>query len=371
MVSCFSTVFEPSSAKNCVEKYEAAPLALALNESFIATTLAYANVPALLTAYRASQHLIQAVPPKSSPLLQLPHITPSIAAAIEGRNPGHHLTVQELMAMPEYERRKLATDQSNVLSPSQYNSAIAVARQLPLLKVEKAFFKVMGEKVVTTGSLVNLVVKVRVIPPGSLNVPEVNLSDLEDIDPEEGDVDALLGRKSKNKVAKLLDGETETATGEKPLQPHLAYAPYFARDHSPRWHIFLADRKSGKVAVPPTSFSTFTKPLLDGAGNPTFNMQTFKMQFQAPNKAERYPFVMHLICDSYIGMDSNLDVVLQVEDSALAAKMSADDEISEPDEGNTHSLPVLSPISFLLRDLTAFAQYMFMHKLTVYCNQIR
>jgi len=198
--------------------------------------------------------------------------------------------------------------------------------------VEKAFFKVMGEKVVTTGSLVNLVVKVRVIPPGSLNVPEVKPSDLEDIDPEEGDIDALLGRKSKNKVAKLLDGDSETATGETPLQPHLAYAPYFARDHSPRWHIFLADRKSGKVAVPPTSFSTFTKPLLDGAGHPTFNMQTFKMQFQAPGKANRYSFVMHLICDSYIGMDSSLDVVLQVEDSSLAAKMSADDEISEPDE---------------------------------------
>ena len=344
MVGYSSTVSEPSSANNCVEKYEAAPLALALNESFIATTLAYANVAALLTAYRASQHLIQAVSPKSSPLLQLPYITPSIAAAIEGRKPGH-LTVQELMAMPEYERRKLATDQGNVLSPSQYNSAIAVARQLPLLKVEKAFFKVMGEKLVTTGSLVNLVVKARVIPPGSLNVPEVNPSDLEDIDPDEGDVDAILGRKSKNKVTKVLDDETETATGQKPLQPHLAYAPYFARDHSPRWHIFLADRKSGKIAVPPTSFSTFTKPLLDGAGNPTFNMQTFKMQFQAPGKADKYPFVMHLVCDSYIGMDSNLEVVLEVEDSALAAKMSADDEISEPDEGNELSFS-FSPSHF-------------------------
>ena len=221
--------------------------------------------------------------------------------------------------------------------------------------MEKAFFKVMGEKVVTTESLMNLVVKVRVIPPGSLNVPEVNLSDLEDIDPQEDDLDALLGRKSKNKVAKLLDGETETATGGKPLQPHLAYAPYFARDHSPRWHIFLADRKSGKVAVPPTSFSTFTKTLLDGEGNPTFNMQTFTMQFQAPNKADRYPFVMHLISDSYIAMDSNLDFVLQEEDSALAAKMNADVEISEPDEGNALSPPLLSSISFLLRDLTTFA----------------
>lgn len=338
MVSCSGVVLESWDADNCAEKYEAAPLAFALNESFIMITLAYANVLPLLAAYRASQHLIQAVPPHSSPLLQLPHITPSIAAAIEGPNARHHLTVQKFMDMPEYERRKLATNQPNVLSPSQYNAAVAVARQLPLLRVEKAFFKVLGEKFVTTGSLVNLVVKARVIPPGSVNVPDVNPSDLEDVDPDESDVDALIGRKLKNKSAKVLDGEKQSISEEKPLQPPLAYAPYFARDHSPRWHVFLADPKSGKIAVPPASFSTFNKPLLDDAGKPTFNMQTFKMQFQAPVQAARYPFVMHLICDSYIGMDCNLDVVLHVDDNAKAANISVEDEISEPEEGRRHSL---------------------------------
>lgn len=317
-----------------VEKYEAAPLALALNESFLAISLAYGSVPSILSAYRASQHLIQAVPPNSFPLLQLPHITPSIAKAIEGSNPRSHLTVQEFMEMPEYQRRKLATDQRNVLTPSQYNDAVALARQLPLLKVEKAFFKVMGEKFITTGSLVQLVVKIRVIPPGSANVPDVNEIDLEDVDPDEGDLDALLGRKAQNKKAKIPDGVSPTTTSdEKPLQPPLAYAPYFARDHSPRWHVFLSDSKVGKVAVPPFTFTTFNKPVLDDAGKPTFNMQTFKMQFQAPPQAGNYSFVMHLICDSYIGMDSRRDVMLNVEDSAKAAEMIDEDEISEPEEG--------------------------------------
>ncbi|KAK0511814.1 hypothetical protein JMJ35_005664 [Cladonia borealis] len=317
------------------EKFETAPLALRLNESFIAIALAYGNIPQLLSAYRISQHLIQAVPPNASPLLQLPHITPQIAKAIEGQSSRKHLTVQGFMAMPEYRRRKLATDQPGVLSPGQYNEAVAVARQLPLLNVEKVFFKVMGERFITTGSLVQFVVKARVIPPGSANVPAVNELDLEDIDPDEGDLDAILGRKSpQNAKAK---------TQKKPLQPPLAYAPYFPRDHSPRWHVFLSDSKLNKVAVPPFTMTTFNKPLLDDDGNPTFNMQTFKMQFQAPPQAGSYPFVMHLICDSYIGMDSKREVVLKVEDSAKAISMdNEEDEISEPDEdslaGQMHAL---------------------------------
>lgn len=319
------------------EKYEVAPLALKLNESFVAITLAFGNVPQLLAAFRVSQHLIQAVSPNASPLLQLPHITPSIAQKIEGPDPRKHLTVQQFMAMPEYKRRKLATDQPGVLTPAQYNDAIAVARQLPLLSVEKVFFKVMGERFVTTGSLVQFVVKARVIPPGSTNIPEVNELDLEDVDPDEGDLDALLGRKSsgKNKKAKFLEGEaTDASDVDKPLQPPLAYAPYFPRDHSPRWHVFLSDSKLGKVAVPPFTMTTFNKPLTHDNGSPTFNVQTFKMQFQAPPQAGRYPFVMHLVCDSYIGMDSKREVVLEVEDSAKAVAMdNADDDISEPDEG--------------------------------------
>ena len=323
-------------ANSSAEKFEAAPLALKLNESFIAITLAFGNVPQLLSAYRISQHLIQAVPPNASPLLQLPHITRQIAKAIEGPDSRKHLTVQEFMAMPEYKRRKLATDQAGVLSPVQYNEAVAVARQLPLLNVEKVFFKVMGERFVTTSSLVQFVVKARVIPPGSANVPEVNELDLEDIDPDEGDLDALLGRKpAKNKKAKLLEVDASpTADAEKPLQPPLAYAPYFPRDHSPRWHVFLSDSKLGKVAVPPFTMTTFNKPLIDDNGNPTFNMQTFKMQFQAPPQAGNYPFVMHLVCDSYIGMDSKREVVLEVKDSSQAAAMvNEEDEISEPEEG--------------------------------------
>lgn len=348
-------VFRYLRAKLIIEKYEVAPLALKLNESFIATTLAFGNVPQLLAAYRISQHLIQAVPPNASPLLQLPHITPKIAQLIETQESRDHLTIQQFMSMPEYKRRKLATDRPGVLTPSQYNEAVAVARQLPLLNVEKVFFKVTGERFVTTGSLVQFVVKARVIPPGTANVPKVNELDLEDVDPDEGDLDALLGRKSsgRSKKAKLLEGDPPpTSDAEKPLQPPLAYAPYFPRDHSPRWQVFLADSKMGKVAVPPFTMTTFNKPLLNDQGNLTFNVQTFKMQFQAPPQAGKYLFVMHLVCDSYIGMDSKREVVLEVEDSAKAVAIeNEEDEISEPEEGMFRGIPplVMRRLTFMVR----------------------
>ncbi|CAF9925760.1 MAG: secretory subunit [Heterodermia speciosa] len=325
------------------EKYEVAPVALALNESLTAICLAFGNVPAILSTYRTSQNLIQAIAPSSSPLLQLPYITSSIASLLEGPNARHHLTIQDLMSWPEPKRRKALTDApQNALSPSQYNSAMTVALQLPLLKVEKAFFKVMGERHIITSSLVQLVIKARVIPPGTANVPPVNELDLEDVDPDEGDLDALLGRKSKKggDKAKQLDSGTSdpasaVATSEevdKPLQPPLAYAPYFARDHPPHWHVFLSDSKAAKMAVPPFTLTTFNKPLFTPEGTPTFNMQTFKMQFQAPPQVGKYQFIMHLICDSYVGMDSREEITLVVEDPAKAEEGVEEDSISEPDE---------------------------------------
>ena len=333
------------------EKYEVAPLALALNDAFTAIILAFGNVPPLLASYRTSQNLIQAITPSASPLLQLPYITPEIASLLEGSNARHHLSLQQFMSWSEPKRRKTLTDSPhNALTPAQYNSAMTVARQLPLLKVEKVFFKVMGERHIIPSSLVQFVIKARVIPPGSLNVPDVNELDLEDVDPDEGDLDALLGRKNKKETAKAKqldsgasDPASAAATSEevdKPLQPPLAYAPYFARDHPPHWHVFLSDAKSLKIAVPPFTLTTFNKPLFTPEGQPTFNMQTFKMQFQAPPQAGKYPFVMHMICDSYVGMDSREDVVLDVEDAAKAEEALEEDSISEPDEGTYTSLPV-------------------------------
>jgi translocation protein SEC63 len=315
-------------------KFEVAPIAHALNQAFTSICLAFGSTAPILASYSITQSLIQAISPDDSPLLQLPYITSDLAKVIEGDSKTH-LTVQKFMQIPESKRRELTVGKG-LLSGSQYKTAIGVAQQLPDLQVAKAFFKVVGEKHIIPGSLVSMVVKGRFIPPGSMRVPEINELDLEDIDPDEDDLDAILGRRKK--VRKNEKGEKVPIDEEKAIQPPLAYAPYYARDYSPRWHVFLSDSKQGKLAVPPFTFTTFDKPIFGADGKPTFNMQTLKAQFQAPPQAGQYTFVMHLICDSYMGMDTKMEVTLVVEEASKAAAMEPEDEISEPDEGGLRRL---------------------------------
>ena len=316
-----------------------------LNEAFLAISLAFGNTLPILSSFHSSQNIIQALPSGVSPLLQLPYMTTSVARSIEGPGAKRHMTVQQFMRLPDDKRRRLAVG-AGLLSDAQYKTAVSVAQQIPVLSVEKAFFKVMGERFITPSSLVQFVVKARIIPPGSNAVPEVKLADLEDVDPDEDDVDALLGRASEKGTAtpattnKNGPSNTPSTPG---IQPPLAYAPYFARDHSPRWHVFLADSKQGKISVPPFTFSVFPKPLFDPAGAPSFAMQTLKMQFQAPPQAGQYTFVMHLVCDSYIGTDSKMEITLVVEDGARAEEIVGEDEISEPEEGEYFSIMAFSP----------------------------
>lgn len=312
-------------------KVDVAPTAQALSSAFTVISLAFGSTGPILASYSATQHILQAVPPGGSPLLQLPYFTQNITKAIEG-DAKTHLSLQQYMDLPEAYRKRLSVGKG-LLTESQYKTATTVARQLPRLQVEKAFFKVVGEKFITPGSLVSLVVKGRFIPPGSTNVAELNELDLEDVDADETDVDAINGRSKPGKDGKVKE--------DKEIQPPLAFAPYFAREYSPRWHVFLTDSKQGKIAVPPFTFTTFDKPIYDESGKPTFNMQTLKAQFQAPPSAGQYTFVMHLICDSYLGFDTKMEVTLNVEDGSKAEEIEEEDEISEPDEGMFHASNII------------------------------
>lgn len=309
-------------------KFEIAPIARALNRSLSAIALAYGNIGPIAGSFLANQHIIQAISPKSSPLLQLPHFTPKIALAVEGDSKTHQ-SLQQFLDLPDSKRRQLAVGKG-LLTEEQYKTAVNVGKQLPFLRVAKAFFKVTGERFIIPSSLVTLVIKGRFIPPGSENVPAIDELDLEDIDAAEDDLEALMGRKKR--TIKGADGKPVSVEEELVLPP-LAFAPHYAREHTPKWYAFLSDSKQGKMAVPPFEFEKFDQPIFDDQGKPTFNMQTLKAQFAAPPQAGHYTFVMHVVCDSYVGFDTKMEVTLVVEDGNKAAQMTAEDEISEPDEG--------------------------------------
>ncbi|ROT36050.1 translocation protein sec63 [Sodiomyces alkalinus F11] len=309
-------------------KYEVAPVAHSLNRAFSVISQAFGHTDPIVASFKTSQHLVQAIHPKASPLLQLPHFTPAVARAVDGDRKGH-TTVQQFMELPDAQRRSLVVGKG-LLSDAQYKSAVGVARQLPYFQVAKAFFKVTGEKFIIPSSLVTLVVKGRIVPPGSENVPAVNPLDLEDVDPAEDDVDAFIGRKSKV-IVKAADGKP-VALDKKPVLPPLAHAPYFTRAQAPTWSVFLTDAKQGKMAVPPFHFTHFDQPIFGDDGKPTFNMQTLKAQFAAPPQPGHYTFVMHVMNDSYVGFDTTMEVTLVVEHPSKAAAIVAEDEISEPEE---------------------------------------
>lgn len=294
------------------EKFEVAPTANLLNECFTVISLAFGNLRPLLSSYHVSQCLIQAIPPEESPLKQLPYFSSEVVRAVEGEFSRTHMSLRQFMALPPELRKKRACG-PNLLTAAELRAAESIALQLPYLVVEKAFFKVHGEKFVTPGSLVQFILKGRVIPPGTTNIPPVSEKDLEEPD-----------KSPKQK--------SEEEASQKRFTPPLAYAPFFARDHNPRYHVFLVDTKQSKIAVPPFTFTSFDKPIYSDDGKPTFNVQTLSMTFGAPPQPGKYTFSMHIICDSYIGLDTKQQVTMVVEDASKAEAIEDDGEISEPDE---------------------------------------
>ncbi|KAA8894784.1 Sec63 Brl domain-containing protein [Sphaerosporella brunnea] len=290
-------------------KLDVAAAAIALNRSFNSISLAFGNLQPLISSIRLSQHIIQAVVPGESPLLQVPHFTPSIVSAIEQDGGKNHWSVQRLMSLPETKRKKLCLAAG--LSEPEYTTAMTFAQALPALKIEAAFFKVMGEKFITPSSLVQFVMKVRIVPPGS-KPPPVHPKDLLDEDPDETDVEALLGRSSRA-----------------PKKSHdlpLAHAPFYPRDAHPAWHMFLADVRQGKLVVPPHTITGFEK------SPEGFTVVTAKMQFQAPPQAGEYGFTAMLMSDSYIGVDAAQPVTLVVSDPGKVERIEEVDDISDPEE---------------------------------------
>jgi translocation protein SEC63 len=291
-----------------IEKFAVGPVAWQLNNAFQVIIQAFGALKPQLASLHTSQNLIQAIPPGGSPLLQIPFFTPKVVKAIEGNTPSH-LSVHDYMKIPA-DRRKKMTVGPGLLTDREYQVAMNTAAQFPAIKVEKVFFKVRGEKVITGNSLCQLIVKFRFVPPWAINIPPIDEKDLLQADDDNDK-----------------DDTAQTYT------PALANGPYFARDHSPVWHVLMCDAKMGRLAVPPYLQSTFNKPVLTADGEPTFNVQTIKMQFGAPPQEGRYTFTVHVINDSYLGFDAKETITMTVENESQAEVIQEEGEISEPDEG--------------------------------------
>ncbi|KAI8884877.1 hypothetical protein K501DRAFT_246934 [Backusella circina FSU 941] len=240
------------------------------------------------------QHLLQATFPGEPSLLEVPHITSALLRKYNRNHKVHINTVQQLVDMSEEQRKAFLKP----LSPEDYLDAMDVAARIPKLNVEKAVFKVVGDKIITTGAIITFVLKLR-------NGRVESVEAVQDKKEEEEDLDE--------------DDEEEKKKNNKSLP--FAHTPYYLGEKKPYWWIFLGDPKVNRILVPPKKVTDIV------------DEQTIKIPFPGPPKPGTYTFSLFVKSDTYIGTDILQDIKLKVQDPAdLPPDEEIDDSISEPEE---------------------------------------
>ncbi|PWZ01215.1 hypothetical protein BCV70DRAFT_199573 [Testicularia cyperi] len=308
-------------------KYQYASQAVQLLNGLMSIALAHNWLNQTVQIMDVIQCMVQAVPVqdlRASELLQLPSVTPEIVKKLSDSNSLAKLGVQGLAKIPDAERKRVITGAG--VSQQEYDQLVKVVKSWPRLELVDAFFKVSGERLVTTGAIVQFVVKLRLLPPikdGSLlrdgrrlNAPRMDdeTSVRPDVDGDETDSKAAASSgKGGSEAAENKDGKT-------PLG--YARAPYFWDERKPSWYVLIGDQKLDRVIVQPTKVSDI--------GSET--IRTYSVQFQAPPQAGLYTFQAILKSDSFLGCDASRMVKLKVDEASALDEDDVEDDISEPDE---------------------------------------
>lgn len=171
-------------------------------------------------------------------------------------------------------------------------------------------FKVVGERIVTPSSFINLIVKLR-IPRGSTDAEG---SSTPPKDSEKRELEFLTSKKDAEDVSSDNTGKT------------FAHAPHWPLAKKPSWWVILGDIKANRVVVPP--FKVSDVPFTDS------DYRMYKMQFQAPPNVGSFTWRVFVVSDTYVGDDTYQDINLEVEDVAALGEeaQGAEDEISDPEE---------------------------------------
>ncbi|KAG2200548.1 hypothetical protein INT47_012334, partial [Mucor saturninus] len=252
------------------------------------------------------QHLLQATYPGEASIKQLPHITNALLRKYYRSKKVHVSTVQQLCDMSEVERKQLLKP----LSDTEYLDVMEVAHRIPKLSVKKAVFKVIGDKIITTGAIITFILKLQNGQVTSVEttqeVAKVDHEEEEEEEEDEAIVSSQAEEDKKNKDAKTLP---------------MAHTPYYPGEKKPCWWIFLGDPKVNRILVPHKKVTDIV------------DEQTVKIPFPGPPKPGVYTFSLYVKSDTYTGTDILQDIKLKVQDpSELPEEEPVDDSISEPEE---------------------------------------
>ncbi|KAI0219252.1 secretory subunit, partial [Massospora cicadina] len=253
-----------------------------------------------------SQMIVQAMPYKSSPLLQLPHITHETVRHMRGRR-RNLKNVYELMKLDEAERRALLSP----LSDEQYRETVQAGLQFPVLKLTKVTLRVLDDNAITPNAIVTCVLKLKLVT----------------LEQELADAGTAPSLTTDTQVRSFLS---------KASQSHLvppAYAPYFPgvmglgsltlQDKRANWWILLGDLRNGRMLANPSKVTDLA------------NETTVKFQFQGPPEEGEFSFNLFIKSDSYLGLDLRQALSFTVEPvSVLPEESEVEDDISEPESGS-------------------------------------
>lgn len=301
------------------DKFKYAAKAVQLVNGMLSISLAHNWLETTLVLMQITQCMVQAVPLQdlaTAELLQLAHMTPELVKKLHESNSLAKLGVQGFWKMPDSERKQVLTGAG--VGAKEYDELIKVTGMWPRLELVDAFFKVSGERLVTTGAIVQFIVKLRLLPPkkdGSL-LRDGRRLDAKRMDEESSvrpDQDLPSSTCSKKK-----EGD-EKDQGKQSLG--FARAPYFWEERKPSWWVLIGDQKLDRVIVQPTKVTDIGSD----------QIRTYSVQFQAPPQAGLYTFQAILKSDSYLGSDAKRMVKLKVEDASVLED-EGEDEISEPEE---------------------------------------
>ncbi|CAO3643305.1 unnamed protein product [Cunninghamella blakesleeana] len=271
----------------------------------IATVKQWLNVATLLMDLQ--QNLLQALYPGDASVKQLPHVNNQLLRRYYRSKKKNINTVQQLLDLPESDRKTLL----NQLSESEYLDVLEVAQRVPRLSVEKAVFKVIGDKILTTGAIITFVLKLKNGKVTSVETEKVEKDDTKEIVEQELDEDEF--DEEGNTRAKNDEGKEGTLP--------LAHTPYYSNEKKPYWWIFLGDPKVNRILVPPRKVTDI------------IDEKTIRVPFAGPPKAGTYTFSLFVKSDTYAGTDILQDIQLNVQEpSDLPPEDDIDDSISEPDE---------------------------------------
>lgn len=309
---------------------------LPLIRGFIEIAVAFRIPDVVIVAYDLEKAIHQACSPvgKYRELLQLPFVDAKIVESQSVKKLG------KLLTLLEEEAGKVL----GITKPDQVTMALDVARNIPMIRVIDASFRVPGENTIVPNSSAHVVVKFLIKSAALKSCPEI---------------DELLFDKEET----LEDLKNPLFSNRLSTPLPTAFAPFFPGSVSSAWDGYLTNQSDNKFIentkatplsnVELTNLSLTQKLWIEGKEH-VVARSTFKIVLPAPvpSAVGEYHFRLFLKNNAYFGCDVDIPVDMKVDtvpvdlqtvhkaarlekqegDSDLDSDIDSDLDISDPEE---------------------------------------